>query len=107
VFSNFYYSGGASVTEVGKDLEDYINSLGSQTELEISDLETFITKRGATYVRHPISLVTITHDLDRSLVVDRSEDKLGGLNTVPFNGTGRIACFFAKVGEGLTLTRES
>jgi len=107
VFSNFEYSGGASVSEAGKDMEDYINTLGAQSELEISDLESFLTKRGATYVRHPISLVTITHDLDRSLVVDRSEDKLGGLNKVPFNGTGRIACFFAKVGEGLTLVRES
>ena len=107
VFTNFTYSGGVSEVDVGKDMEDYINNLGAQAQLEISDLEALVTKRGATYVKHPLTLVTVTHDLDRALVVDRSEDKLGGLNTVPFNGTGRIACFFATVGEGLTLVRES
>jgi hypothetical protein len=107
VFTNFTYSGGVSEIEVGKDLEDYINQMGAQAELEISDLEALIVKRGANYVKHPILLATVTHDLDRKLIVNRSDNKLGGMAAVPFNGTGRISCFFATLGEGLTLVRES
>jgi hypothetical protein len=105
VLITFQYSGGASDELVGQDLEDYINGLGALTELEISDLEAFLTRRGATSITHPITLVSVTHDLSRKLVVDRSQNKLGALNAVPYNGAGRIAAFFAKLGEGLILVR--
>jgi hypothetical protein len=107
VLTELRYTGGPTEADAGAELEDYINKLGSQASLEISDLEAFLTRRGATYVKHPILLVTVTNDLSRNLVVDRSDDKLGGLIAVPFNGTGRTACFFATVGDGITLVRES
>jgi hypothetical protein len=107
VYIQFNYRDGSSESDMGKAIEDYINTLGSLDVLEVSDLEAFLTRRGATYVKHPLLLVTVTHDLARRLVVNRSEDKLGGPNSVPFDGTGRISCFFAKVGEGLTLVRGS
>lgn len=107
VYCEFTYRGGVSADEVGKAIENYINSLGAQEELEISDLEAFITKRGATSVDHPITLVVITHDIDRTLVVNRSENRLGGTLPVPFNGTGRISCFFAILGEGLKVEKLS
>jgi hypothetical protein len=105
VFSRIRYQGGSAKSVVGKDMEDYINSLGPTDELEVSDLEAFATRRGATYVEHPIELVSVTHDLDRKLVVERSEDKIGG-TTVPYNGTSRISSFFAKLSEGLDVDRE-
>lgn len=107
IYFSVTYSGGASEEEIGADLEDYINGLGGIDQIEISDLETFITKRGADYVKHPLFLVAVTHDIDRKLIVDRTQDRLGGLNLVPFNGTGRIAAFFTTLGETLILVRES
>jgi hypothetical protein len=104
---NMSYAGGATVEEVGSDMEDYINSLGAEAEINISDLEGILVRRGATFIRHPISLISVTHDLGRKLVVDRSDNTLGGLNTTPFNGTGRISAFFTTYGETLILVRES
>jgi len=99
------YSGGVSPDQIGPEIETYINSLGAEDSLEVSDVESFVTRRGATYVKHPIELVTITHDLDRQLVVNRSYDKVGGGESVPYNGSGRISAFFAKIGEGLTVAK--
>lgn len=104
VYVTFSYAGGSSVQVVGPEIENYINSLGALDELEVSDLEAFITRRGANSVTHPITLVTVTHDLDRRLIVERSENAVGGVN-VPFNGTGRISAYFAKLDEGLILQR--
>jgi hypothetical protein len=107
LFTTLNYAGGVSEDEVGKDIEDFVNSQGAQAEIAVSDLEAILTRRGATFVRHPIELVTVTHDIDRKLVVDRSDNVIGGLNTVPFNGTGRISAFFTKLNENLILVRES
>jgi hypothetical protein len=92
---------------VGAAIEDYVNNLGAQDELEVSDLETFISKRGATSIEHPITLAVVTHDIDRKLVVNRTENRLGGKLEVPYNGTGRVSCFFATLGEGLKVEKQS
>lgn len=107
VYVSLVYGGGVTAAEVGPDIEDYINSLGADAELEVSDLEAFLTRRGADSVRHPITIVVVTHDLDRNLVVDRTEDKLGGGVEVPYNGTGRISSYFTTLGESLLVERES
>jgi hypothetical protein len=107
LFINMNYAGGPTEEEAGTDIEDFVNSLGAEDEINISDLEAILVRRGATFIRHPISLVTVTHDLGRKLVVNRSDNKLGGLNSVPFNGTGRISAFFTKLDESLILVRES
>lgn len=98
------YKGGSSATLVGTDVEEFINALAATQELEVSDVEALVTRRGATFVEHPLELVSITHDIERKLVVERSDNKLGS-TTVPFNGTARISAFFAKVGDGLSITR--
>jgi len=107
VFVRLVYRGGVSADIAGADIENYINGLGAMSELEVSDLEAFISRRGAESIDHPILLATITHDLDRKLVVNRTENRLGGALVVPYNGTGRISCFFAKLGEGLTVEKQS
>lgn len=106
VYLTLTYEGGSSPSVVGPEVEDYINNLGPTDELEVSDVEAFLTRRGATSIRHPILLVAVTHDLDRNLIAERDEDRIGG-TSVPYNGTARTSSFFAKVGEGLTLDRES
>jgi len=106
VHATMVYRGGSAQSIVGQEIEDYINQLGALDELEVSDVERFIQRRGAHSIDHPIELVTVTHDLDRNLIVDRSYNALGGTD-VAYNGTGRISSFFAKIGEGLNITRES
>jgi hypothetical protein len=106
VYTSFVYRGGSSQSLVGQEVEDYINKLAALDEMEVSDIERFIHRRGAHSIDHPIELVTVTHDLDRNLIVDRSFNKLGG-EEVAYNGTARISSFFAKIGEGLSVTRES
>lgn len=107
VYVTLRYRGGVSATEVGTDIEDYLNNLGAESELEVSDLEAFLTRRGAHSIRHPIILVTVSHGLDRQLVADRSDDRLGGANAVSYEGTGRISSFFATLGEGLIVEKEA
>lgn len=98
------YSGGSSEQVTGPDIEDYINALGPLDALEVSDLEAILTRRGANSIRHPIALVSVTHDVERNLIVERSEDSIGG-TTVPYEGTARTSAFFAVLGDGVTVTR--
>jgi len=107
VYTQLYYRGGPSVSEVGPAIEAYINYLGAQGELEVSDLEAFIARRDATSIEHPITIAVITHDIDRVLVVNRTENRLGGELEVPYNGTGRISAFFATLGESLIVEKRS
>jgi len=107
VFTQITYRGGSSAADIGAVIEEYINNLGALDELEVSDIEAFATRRGASSVDHPIILATLTHDLDRKLVVNRTENRLGGSMDVPYNGTGRISCFFTTLGESLKVERES
>lgn len=104
VFTELVYKGGVSSTLAGPDIESFINSLGPFDELEVSDLESRLTRRGANSVRHPIILAAVTHDLDRKLTVRRSEDKITS-DVVQFNGSARTTSFFAKSGEGLSVVR--
>ena len=105
VFLTLTYEGGSTASVVGPEIEEYINTLGPLAVLEVSDIEAFLSRRGSTSIRHPITLVSVTHDIDRTLVVERSQDQIGGL-VVPFNGTARISSFFGKIGEGITLVRQ-
>lgn len=98
------YEGGSSESVVGPAIEEFINSLGTRDRLEVSDIERFVQQRGASFIEHPIRLVAVTHDLDRKLVVERSDNFIGG-PLVPYNGTGRTSTFFAVLGEGLRVTR--
>jgi hypothetical protein len=105
VFTQLTYSGGSSTQVTGPELEDYINNLGPLDQLEVSDLEAVLTQRGANSIRHPIVLVSVTHDINRNLVVERSEDAIGG-DVVPYEGSARISSFFATLNEGLIVTRQ-
>lgn len=105
VYLTLTYQGGESAALAGQEIEDYINNLGNEDELEISDVEAFLSRRGATSITHPITIASVTHDIDRQLVVERSDNKLGG-TTVPYEGTARISSYFARLGEGLNVERQ-
>lgn len=107
VYTSLQYTGGVSEDSMGPELENLINSRGAEDELRVSDLEAVLMQNGAEAIEHPIEIVTVTHDLGRKLVVNRSDNKVGGVNEVPFNGTGRISAFFTKYEDTLLLVRES
>lgn len=104
VHMEIQYSGGSSADLIGEELEDFINNLGQLDTLDISQVERVLTQRGATRIIHPVWLVSVTHDIDRKLIVERSQDRIGGL-VVPYNGTARISSFFTRYGEELNLVR--
>lgn len=104
VFTEINYQGGSGASLVGQEISDFINSLSKLARLEVSDIEKFVQRRGATFIEHPIVLASVTHDLDRKLIVERSDNFLGG-ERVPYNGTGRITTYFAVLGEGLLVTQ--
>lgn len=107
VYTSLQYQGGITEQNMGPQLEELVNVMGAEDELRVSDLEGVLVKNGAESIEHPIEIVTVTHDLGRQLVVNRSDNKVGGTNAVPFNGTGRLSAFFTEYEETLLLVRES
>jgi hypothetical protein len=89
------YRGGSSADVVGKDVDDYMNALGPDDRVEVSDIQDFPLKRGASYVQNPIELVAVVHDEDREITVERSED---------YVTHGRLATFFTGT---IKITRET
>lgn len=89
------YRGGSSADVVLDDVEDYLDELGPEESVEVSDLQKLATNRGATYVQNPITLVAVTHDEDRTIAVVRSQD---------YVSRGRLATFFK---ENITIERET
>jgi hypothetical protein len=61
--------------------------------LESSDVEHLLYEQGASYVENPVTLIAVVHNQDRSVTVERSQDRLN---------TGRLAAF---IPDQLTFTR--
>ena len=104
-YTNLTYSGGPSADAALAAIAAFINQKGSNAAVKVSDLEKILVGMGATYIEHPIEMSTVTHDIDRSLIVDRQNDSIGGNNTVPYNGSGRISAFFATA-DTLTVVQQ-
>jgi len=63
--------------------------------LDASDLQSIITARGASYVKNPIDLLAVVHRVDRSIWIQRSQDRLS---------TTRLAAF---IPDAITVTRST
>lgn len=72
----FNYSEGPSEATARSNLSDTILEVAPDERLEASDLVAVLTGDGATHVQLPVELVGLSHQEDRSIVVDRSEDYL-------------------------------
>jgi hypothetical protein len=70
------YFGGSNTNVVVPDVTSYITGLAPTDFLEVSALNGIATARGATAVQNPITLVAIIHNVDRTISVEQSEDKL-------------------------------
>jgi hypothetical protein len=88
------YFGGSAENVVIPDVQTYINALFPQDSLDVSDLEKIVNNRGATLITNPIDLIAVIHNFDRSITVERSQNKLN---------TGRLAAF---IPDQLLITRQ-
>ena len=79
-----FYTGGSTESVVLPDLEKFILALYPHDSLESSELQKLINNRGARSVDNPIDLIAVIHNFDRTVTVERSQDKLN---------TGRLAAF--------------
>lgn len=82
------YVGGSKPDVVIPDVTKFINELKPSDYFEVSDLEKLLSNRGASSVQNPIDLVAVIHNFDRSISVERSQDKIN---------VGRLAAFVPDV----------
>ena len=82
------YTGGSKEEVVIPDLEAYIRGLSPVEALESSDIQKIISDRGATSIENPISLLAVVHNVDRSITLARSTNKLT---------TGRLTSFIPEL----------
>lgn len=88
------YVGGSRESIVLEDIEEYIKELSPVDTMDSSDIQKLVTDRGATYVRNPLDLIAVVHNVDRTVWVQRSQDQLS---------TGRLSAF---ISEAINLTRD-
>ena len=89
------YRGGSGSDVVLDDIYSHLSSLDPDEALEVSDIQNLALRRGATYIRNPMEIVAVVHDLERKISVERSEDSVT---------KGRLATFFPGT---LSVTRET
>jgi hypothetical protein len=68
------YSGGSTVDVITADIATYLAGLSPNDNVDASSVQDIPKNRGASFVTNPITLLTVTHDESRNIVVDRSEN---------------------------------
>lgn len=85
---NLTYAGGSKEEVILPDIEKFIKALFPRDYLDSSDLQKIVLNRGAMSVDNPIDLIAVVHQADRTVLLERSQDKLN---------TGRLAAFIPDV----------
>jgi opacity protein-like surface antigen len=85
---DLFYIGGPKESELVPALEDLINGVDPSEFLTVSAIEAVTTGKGATAITNPLELIAVVHNVDRTVTLDRSEDKIN---------TGRLAAFLPDV----------
>lgn len=90
------YSGGAAESIVVTELINYINNIDPDTaEIRTDLIKDAITRRGATTVDLPITVIALFHGIDRRIVGMRSTKSIGLGDTPFFNGNFLQTYFIA------------
>jgi len=82
------YVGGSKEGEVTPEIEKYIRGIDPASTLDVAALEKILSNRGAASISNPVDLVAVIHNVDRTLTVERSQDRLN---------TGALAAFVPDV----------
>lgn len=88
------YAGGSKEAEIEPLIEKYINELDPSDALESSDIQQIVSGKGANSIINPLDLVAVVYNFDRSVLINRSSNKLT---------TGRLSAFIPDV---ITVTRK-
>jgi hypothetical protein len=88
------YAGGSKEAEIEPLIERYINELNPSEALEASDIQQIVSSKGANSIVNPLDLVAVVYNFDRSVLINRSSNKLT---------TGRLSAFIPDV---VTITRK-
>jgi hypothetical protein len=106
VFLDASYVSGSDQSVVGTDLINYVNNVPpAVNQLVASQVEDIITRRGATKVTLPITLIALVHDIDRKVRGLRSENIIGAGDVPIFNGTYAQTYFIAGPNTSLVQPR--
>jgi len=76
---------------IATKISDYIDGLSSTQYVELSKIEGVMQSGGITDYSHPIYMYAVAHDLDRRLVLTRSESRIG--DVINHNGTNKITYY--------------
>jgi len=88
------YFGGEAPSSVAERISSKIKALEATDSLSVAAaVETALREAKASDWEHDIYVVSVTHDLDRRLVGNRSRDRIGGAMPQFFNGSNRLSYF--------------
>lgn len=82
------YAGGSKGSLVQEDAERYIRNLYPSQSLDSANVQKVATNRGATTVDNPVDVMAVVHNVDRSIWMEWSQDRIN---------TGRLAAFFPDI----------
>lgn len=92
VYFDINISGGNTPKKIAADLIAAIEALEPVDDLDVSKLEKVLNNNSVIRYDHPVTVIIVTHDLDRRLVAFRSVNKIGDAEVV-FNGSNRTTFF--------------
>lgn len=82
-------SGGTNALQAAEMIKEHIENLQPEDPLIVSEFEKFLHQNGISNYEHPLFIVTLTHDLDRKIVMTINQDRISDstLNTKVTNRT--------------------
>ncbi len=82
------YDGGSKGSIVQGDAEQFVRNLYPSQPLDSANVQKLATNRGAISVDNPLEVMAVVHNVDRSVWMEWSRDRIN---------TGRLAAFFPDV----------
>jgi len=90
---NVTYAGDVEHSVLYQKVSELMQGLYGSDTLALSEIERVLYKLGVSVIDRDLWLYTLTHDLRRRLVGDRTNKIMGGMNEVAFKGSGRTTYF--------------
>ena len=91
-------TGTQSSIDAEEGIAEYIEGLLPVDSLQLSSIERYLHSSGVSFYNHPIFINCLTHDLNRNIILTRSENKIDD-DTILHDGTNRLTYFVADTGS--------
>lgn len=83
---------GGNTSQALEELKSNIENLEPEATLQLSNIEGILHRYRVSLYTHPILISTVTHDLDRNLILTMSENAIED-SIMFYNGTNRLSYF--------------